>query len=210
MVASNWASNPGGIAERLDHLLGPGAGRQIFLRAGLAEPQRQRLDVGDQRVIAARLGIGEQGREGAADQFGLGAALDRLEPRVDPGLGGEAGEQGLGEAVDRLDAQPPGVSSTRANKRRARCSAGGSFASPSANRSWRSATSGIRTQAASRAAMRLAISAAPALVKVRHRIAPGSTCPSSRRSTRAVSTWVLPVPAEADKAACATGSEARS
>ena len=53
--------------------------------------------------------------------------------------------------------------------------------------------------------MRLAISAAPALVKVRHRIAPGSTPPSSRRSTRAVSTWVLPVPAEADSAACADG-----
>ena len=53
--------------------------------------------------------------------------------------------------------------------------------------------------------MRLAISAAPALVKVRHRIASGRTPASSRRSTRAVSTWVLPVPAEADSAACADG-----
>src|SRR3954468_9257886 len=58
--------------------------------------------------------------------------------------------------------------------------------------------------------MRPAISAAPALVKVRQRMAEGSTPDSSSRSTRAVSTWVLPVPAEADRAAWAAGEEARS
>ena len=57
--------------------------------------------------------------------------------------------------------------------------------------------------------MRLAISAAPALVKVRHRIADGGVPRSSSRSTRAVSTWVLPVPAEADSAAWTSGSDAR-
>ena len=101
--------------------------------------------------------------------------------------------------------RPPGASSTRANKRRASCINGGVGRSPSANNSWRSATSSNRTQDASRAPMRLAISAAPALVKVRHRIASGRTPASSKRSTRAVSTWVLPVPAEADSAACADG-----
>ena len=49
--------------------------------------------------------------------------------------------------------------------------------------------------------MRLAISAAAALVKVRHRIDSGAAPFSNRRSTRAVSTCVLPVPAEADSAA---------
>ena len=53
--------------------------------------------------------------------------------------------------------------------------------------------------------MRLAISAAPALVKVRHRMCSGRTPASSRRSTRAVSTWVLPVPADADSAAWTVG-----
>ena len=53
--------------------------------------------------------------------------------------------------------------------------------------------------------MRFAISAAAALVKVRHRIDSGRAPFSSRRSTRAVSTCVLPVPAEADSAAWTAG-----
>ena len=68
----------------------------------------------------------------------------------------------------------------------------------------------IRTQVASRALMRLAISAAPALVKVRQRMILGRTPDSSSRSTRAVSTCVLPVPAEADSAAWTLGSDARA
>ena len=56
--------------------------------------------------------------------------------------------------------------------------------------------------------MRFAISAAAALVKVRHRIDSGRAPLSSNRSTRAVSTCVLPVPAEADNAAWTAGSEA--
>ena len=43
----------------------------------------------------------------------------------------------------------------------------------------------------------MAISAAPALVKVRQRIVSGEAPPNSSRSTRAVNTCVLPVPAEA-------------
>src|SRR5688572_28956451 len=56
--------------------------------------------------------------------------------------------------------------------------------------------------------MRFAISAAPALVNVRHRIDEGGVPRSSSRSTRDVNTWVLPVPAEADSAAWTSGSEA--
>jgi len=54
------------------------------------------------------------------------------------------------------------------------------------------------TQAASRAWIRSAISAAPALVKVRQRIVSGRASVSNSRSTRAVRTCVLPVPADAD------------
>ena len=57
--------------------------------------------------------------------------------------------------------------------------------------------------------MRLAISAAPALVKVRHKMLSGRTPRSSSRNTRAVRTWVLPVPADADSEAWADGSAAR-
>ena len=106
--------------------------------------------------------------------------------------------------------RPPGVSSTRANSRRARCKSGVSFDSPSANNSLRSSGPGSRTHWANRSPIRLAISDAPDLVKVRHRIAPGLTPCSNSRSTRAVSTCVLPVPADADSAACADGSAARA
>ena len=53
--------------------------------------------------------------------------------------------------------------------------------------------------------MRCAISAAPALVKVSARIASGATPFSNSRNTRAASTCVLPVPADADSQTCASG-----
>ena len=104
--------------------------------------------------------------------------------------------------------RPPGASRILANSRRARCIVGGSLASPRLMRSVLKSWSRIRTQVASRALMRLAISAAPALVKVRHRICSGRTPDSSSRSTRAVSTCVLPLPADADSAAWTLGSDA--
>jgi hypothetical protein len=55
----------------------------------------------------------------------------------------------------------------------------------------------------------LAISAAAALVKVRHRILAGSVPSSSRLNTRSVNTLVLPVPAEAVTQAEAWGRAAR-
>src|SRR5687768_5681431 len=58
--------------------------------------------------------------------------------------------------------------------------------------------------------MRLAISAAAALVKVRHRIDEGGVPRRSSRNTREVRTCVLPVPAEADSAAWTSGSDAEA
>src|SRR3546814_19536651 len=60
----------------------------------------------------------------------------------------------------------------------------------------------------SRSWMRCAISAAPALVKVMHRIASGDTPSSISRSTRADSTCVLPVPADAPSQTWLSGSAA--
>ena len=94
-----------GSSERVHRLVRVGAFHQIGFGARLAEPEAERGDVGDQLFGAACLGVGEQGRERAAGEFGLGAAFDRAEPRRDPGFGGERAEQGLREAVDGLDAQ---------------------------------------------------------------------------------------------------------
>src|SRR3954447_8027315 len=57
--------------------------------------------------------------------------------------------------------------------------------------------------------MRIDISAAAALVKVRHRMRDGWGPASIRRSTRSVSTLVLPVPAEAPTQTEHSGSDAR-
>src|SRR5690242_7277289 len=57
--------------------------------------------------------------------------------------------------------------------------------------------------------MRIDISAAAALVKVRQRIRDGWVPASIRRSTRSVSTLVLPVPAEAPTQTEHSGSLAR-
>ena len=105
---------------------------------------------------------------------------------------------------------PPGCSSTRTNRARAARSSSGPGARPvrRARAAVRSAGSAV-AQAPSARARRVAISAAAALVKVRQRMRPGSTPASSRRSTRSVSSLVLPDPAEASTQAEAAGSEAR-
>jgi hypothetical protein len=104
---------------------------------------------------------------------------------------------------------PPGLSITVANSDRARAiNPGRSHASPSARRSSLRSPSSIRTHAASRSWMRCAISAAPALVKVMQRIASGETPSSISRSTRADSTCVFPVPAEAPSHTWLSGSAA--
>ena len=167
-----------------------------------AEPPAEALDVADQRFVATRLGVGHQVGQRTPHQLLLGAALDRLEARRDPGLGRKGREQSLGEAVDGLDLQAAGaVEHFGEQLPRALAAFAGRCARRGERGRFRSSLSLSRTQAASRAPMRFAISAAPALVKVRQRIDSGRAPCSSSRSTRAVRTCVLPVPAEADSAA---------
>ena len=78
----------------------------------------------------------------------------------------------------------------------------------SARSSASSAESASPTQRPSLACRRSAISAAAALVKVRQRIRPGSAPPSISRSSRSVSSLVLPDPAEAATKAETAGSAA--
>ncbi len=196
-------------AQPGQRIAGPRALHQISDRVLLAEPQAEALDVGDQRFIAAAFGLRQQIGERRARQFLLGAPLDRLETRRDPRLGRKRREQRLGEAVDGLDAQAAGrvehLGEQPARALHGRRVVGlAEIDTGRCARSW----SRIRTQLASRVLMRLAISAAPALVKVRHSRCSGRTPASSRRSTRAVSTCVLPVPADADSAAWTSGSDA--
>ena len=106
---------------------------------------------------------------------------------------------------------PPGQSSTLANSERARTCVSGPISAPSLPSSTPSSPASSRTQRASTALIRLAISAAPDLVNVRHRICDGSTPGvSSSRRTRADRTCVLPVPADADSQTLSAGSAAPS
>ncbi len=93
---------------------------------------------------------------------------------------------------------PPGQSTTWANSRRARVRMSASGRAPvrSARRSSRRSSRSV-AHWASVLLMRIDISAAAALVKVRQRMRDGWVPASIRRSTRSVSTLVLPVPAEA-------------
>ncbi len=142
----------------------------------------------------------------------LRASLDRLEARRDARLRRKGGKQGLREAVDGLDPQAARgfEHPARTGAARAR-SVGGSFGSPSAKRSFSSSCilhphPGSEPRADAVGHLR------------RCRLGEGqaedrSPAPrrdSSSRSTRAVSTCVLPVPADADSAAWARGSAARA
>ena len=181
-----------------------GAGHQIVFRARLAQAQAERLR---HRRSAARRRPLRPSRAASASVRRASScfrpALDRPEARRDARLGGKRGEQGLRKAVDGLDAQAAagriehlGEQAAGAlARRRAHCPR------PARTSSWREPHRRQPHPVRQPLADRLAISAAPALVKVRHRIDEGGVPRSSRRSTREVSTWVLPVPAEADSAA---------
>src|SRR5262245_47497144 len=101
---------------------------------------------------------------------------------------------------------PPGVSSARANSRRAsaRRLAGGPGRMPMAASS---AASSSVVQRPSLSNTRLAMLAAAALVNVRQRIFSGATPASSRLITRSASTCVLPEPAFAATQAETPGSD---
>ena len=96
------------VAEFGNRIVGAGAIHEVFLGALLAEPTAEVGDIGDQRLVAPCFRRRQQGRERAPREFGLGAALDRLETGGDLGLGGKAGEEGLGKGVDGLDAEAAG------------------------------------------------------------------------------------------------------
>jgi hypothetical protein len=189
-----------------------GAAAKIGLCPCLAQPQRQRMERLDQWVIPPRLGIDDHFFQCEAGQFLLLAVLQRAEARHQPRLQRKSGKELLRKTVDRLNAQSAACRLQHAGEElaRARARISGVISSPSAFRSSASAGPSICTQAARRAWIRSAISVAPALVKVRQRICSGSTPPSSRRNTRAVNTWVLPVPADAESQTCASGAEARA
>ena len=133
-------------------------------------------------------------------------------PGIRPASCGKAASSHCEKAwIVSMRRPPPGQSSTAANSVRARASVSGSPLAPMAIRSRARRVSSMRTQLASTSFTRVAISAAPALVKVRHRICSGRTPGvSSRRSTRAESTCVLPVPAEAESHTLSRGSTARA
>ncbi len=105
---------------------------------------------------------------------------------------------------------PPGVSTARANSVRASFTwARVGFAPSSSVNSLTRLSSSSVTQRPRRSNTRIAMLAAAALVKVRHRIRPGREPASSRRTTRSVSTLVFPAPALADTQAEARGLAAR-
>ena len=107
---------------------------------------------------------------------------------------------------------PPGVSTARGEEaaRRGRGRAVRA-ARPSGRRSGSARATARRASPSRRACAktRIVISAAAALVKVRHRMRDGGAPSSRRRITRSVRTRVLPAPALADTQAEARGSAAR-
>ena len=129
-------------------------------------------------------------------------------PGVTPASIGKLAINPCAKAWMVCTASPCGASSTSANRRRAMASTSGPASVRSAARSLVSSAALHRAQCASRPNTRVCISAAASLVKVRHKIACGGVPCSNSRNTRADSTWVLPVPADAVTQACACGSAA--
>jgi hypothetical protein len=189
---------------------GTGAFAQEILRLALAEPEAQRADrVIDPARPNLALGIDQHLGQRLARQHYSSRAIERPEARDQPRLDRERPRAALAEAVDRLDAQ------CRRRARRAPWRTGSAPFRSAPAVPVRPAHPDRRTDRSSARTQRRAagdapdISAAPALVKVRHRIAPGSTPAQQQPEHARASTCVLPVPAEADSQTCASGSLAR-
>ena len=105
--------------------------------------------------------------------------------------------------------KPPGVSTVRAKRRRAKARSVNAKGAPVLRISLSSASSSSVVHFDNVSKTRRDIFAAAALVKVRQRIFDGGVPASSRRITRWVSTWVLPEPALAETHAVTPGSAAR-
>ena len=164
--------------QRLEPAQRPRTGVQESLRPALAQPQRQarRSRRSAPRAPRASASASMPASASRASPASSRASSGR-KPGVSPASTGKAASSALAEAVDGLDAHAPaGRVEHRANSVRARVlhrRRRAARRAPAGPAPARSAASAPRRRAA--ALIRCAISAAPALVKVRHRIAAGST-----------------------------------
>ena len=184
------------------HSFGPSrANLQIFDGPGLAKPPAEPLDIGDQTLVMMAFSFGQQLGERAPHQFLLGAAFKRLEPRHNAGLRRERRQKRLREGVDSLDLEAARAVQHASEQLPRALPQLGSVGLAKVDQVLPEL--GILQSHPGRQPrpMRLAISAAAALVKVRHGSILAAPPCSSRRNTRAVSTCVFPVPAEAESAA---------
>ena len=135
-----------------------------------------------------------------------------LNPGTSPASSGKLPRSDWQKLCIVIICNPPlGASSTFANNSLARWRYSGPDLAPIASRSRNNNLSSNWTQEPSNWLILSAISAAPAFVNVMHKRFSGSTFSSSnRRTTRAVKTWVFPVPADALSQMLSPGSTAAS
>ena len=187
------------------------AGLEIFDGTALAEPPAEALDVADQRLVGGGFRVGHEVGEGAPHQLLLRPAFDRLETGHDPRFRRKCGEQPLGEAVDRLDLEAARAIQHPRDAIGPHTAVDVTGEIPAAalqHEPERRDAAALLGLPALVADFDQPLVQHAALVKVRHRIDSGRAPFSNRRSTRAVRTCVFPVPADADSAACTTGSDA--
>ena len=191
--------------------VGARARRPADIRPRRLSPSRRlrHLDVADQLLVAAAPRRRPSGRRAsAAPAPARRGPRSAGSPATIPASAGKAASSDWAKLWMVWIFRPPGQSSTLANSCRARSRVGGSLRSPSANRSFAGPLSlhphpGREPRAdAVRHFGRGRLGEGQAEDRFRRRAL------SSRRSTRAVRTCVLPVPADADSAAWTRGSAA--
>ena len=168
-------------------------GIQAFGQGHLAQQHGEAAKRGADVAAAARQHLGLR----LAQQIGGAARVEHLEMGHHARLERKALEQRLTKPWMVMIGRPAGRSRTSASRMRARPAPHPSPAAEQIRESACSCSSGAVASRPSSCWTRATISAAAALVKVRHSSWPGAVPASSRRSTRSASTRVLPVPAEA-------------
>ena len=164
-------------------------------------------------VVRVTRSLEQDRHDGATEHLVLGAVVEHREARRDVRLERELLEQAGAEGVNRLHLEPARRLQCGGEQRlRPAALTGIDPATPiSVSAASRAASSSV-IQLRSRSNTRVAMLAAAALVKVRHRMRDGSTPPgapsSISRMTRWASTWVLPEPALAATNTEHVGSEA--
>ncbi len=152
-----------------------------------------------ERAVGREIGLDQHGLARIAQQFGRAAVVEHRELRRDVGLEGKEVQHPLAEGMDGEELEAAGRLHRRREQpprpgQRRRVRQGSSIAAISRA----SSASGRRAQRPRSRKMRFCMLAAAALVKVRHRMRAGAAPASSSRTTRRVSTVVLPEPALAD------------